>query len=159
MHLRRIGAATIPDTRYLAGKWPAQALARLHASYPALIAEGRLKSLGFVPDDDLPALYTGATAFVFPSLIEGFGLPVLEAMRCGTPVLTSNVSSLPEVGGDAVIYVNPHDTEEIAASLQRLAEQPDLCHSLQERGSLQSRQFSWRRTADQTLRVYEAFLG
>ena len=103
------GARRAPSTPCISwGKWTARALAAVQAAYPALWPR-RLRVLGFVPDDDLPALYGGATALVYPSLVEGFGLPVLEAMRCATPVLTSTTSSLPEAGGDAALYVDPHE--------------------------------------------------
>jgi glycosyltransferase involved in cell wall biosynthesis len=108
-----------------------------------------------VPDDDLPALYSGADALVYPSLIEGFGLPVLEAMRCGTPVLTSSTSSLPEVGGEAALYVDPHNVDGIAAALYKLATQPSLRTDLSARGLQRAELFTWTRTAVQTLRVYE----
>lgn len=143
---------------YIAGKWNPGALASLHATYPDLVATGSVRVLGFVPDDDLPALYGGATAFVYPSLIEGFGLPVLEAMRCATPVLTSRTSSLPEAGGGAALYVDPTSAEEIAAALQRLAHQPDLRADLVARGLRRAELFSWERTAAQTLKVYEEML-
>ena len=140
---------------YIAGKWIPQALAELETSYPALVQAGRLRVLGFIPDDDLPALYCGADALVYPSLIEGFGLPVLEAMRCGIPVLTSTTSSLPEVGGDAALYVDPHDVGAIAAALCKLASQPSLRADLSLRGLQRAEMFSWACTAEQTLRVYE----
>jgi glycosyltransferase involved in cell wall biosynthesis len=114
--------------------------------------------LGFVPDDDLPALYSGAAALVYPSLIEGFGLPVLEAMRCGTPVLTSSTSSLPEVGGEAALYVDPHNVDGIAAALYKLATQPSLRADLAARGLQRAALFTWTRTAEQTLHVYEELL-
>ena len=72
-----------------------------------------IRFIGFVPDEDMAALYSAADAFLFPTLYEGFGIPVIEAQSCGTPVLTSNVSSLPEVGGDAAVYVDPYDVEDI----------------------------------------------
>lgn len=153
--LRRAGDE---HTLYVAGKWTPRALAAVEADYPGLISGGHLRVLGFVPDDDLPALYGGATALVYPSLIEGFGLPVLEAMRCATPVLTSNTSSLPEVGGDAALYVDPHDADAIAAALTRLAGEPALRSDLIARGLQRARLFSWRRTAEATLRVYEELL-
>jgi glycosyltransferase involved in cell wall biosynthesis len=114
--------------------------------------------IGVVSGDDLPALYSGAEALVYPSLIEGFGLPVLEAMRCATPVLTSNTSSLPEVGGNAVLYVDPRRPDEIAAGLHRLASRPELRAELVARGRGRAALFSWARTAAQTLRVYQEFL-
>ncbi len=142
----------------IAGKWPHQAIAALHARYGHMMATGRLRMLGFVPEDALPALYSGATAYVYPSLIEGFGLPVLEAMRCATPVLTSNTSSLPEVGGDAVLYVDPQHPEEIAAAMRRIAEDTTLRADLVRRGLRQAASFTWARTAEETWRVYTELL-
>ena len=143
---------------YLAGKWSPLAIQELYAAYPRLADSGRLRVLGYVPDDDLPALYSGAGALVYPSLVEGFGLPVLEAMRCGCPVLTSGVSSLPEVAGGAALYVDPYSVEEIAAALGSLAAQPDLRAALARRGLQRAEGFTWRRTAEATLRVYEELL-
>jgi len=142
----------------VAGAWSPRALAGLHASSPQLMDEGRLRVLGFVPDDDLPTLYSGADALVYPSLVEGFGLPVLEAMRCGAPVLTSRTSSLPEVAGGAALYVDPYSVEEIAAALERLAGQPDLRAALARQGVQRAAGFTWRRTAEATLRVYAELL-
>ena len=153
--LRRAGAG---HALYVAGKWTPRALAAVEAQHPGLVSGGHVRVLGFVPDDDLPALYGGATALVYPSLLEGFGLPVLEAMRCATPVLTSNTSSLPEVGGEAALYVDPHSVEEIAAGLRRLAGEPALRSDLVARGLRRAREFSWTRTAEATLRVYRELL-
>jgi glycosyltransferase involved in cell wall biosynthesis len=102
---------------------------------------------GFVSDDDLPALYSGAAAFAFPSLYEGFGLPPLEAMACGTPVVTSNNSSLPEVVGDAGLLVDPLDVEALASALDRLLTDPELSSRLIRRGIARSKTFTWERTA------------
>jgi glycosyltransferase involved in cell wall biosynthesis len=113
---------------------------------------------GFVEDEDLPALYNGADLFVFPSLYEGFGLPVLEAMACGTPVVTSNASSLPEVAGEAALLVDPYNVEEIAAAMRRVLEDPDLAQELREKGLARAKQFSWERTARQTIEVYKKVL-
>jgi len=110
---------------------------------------------GYVPQDDLPALLSGARLFVFPSLYEGFGLPVLEAMACGTPVLCSNVSSLPEVAGNAVFLVDPLDVESMAEAMNRLLKDEGLRARLVERGLRQLRQFSWDRCARETLAVLE----
>lgn len=114
---------------------------------------GRVVLTGYVPDDDLPALLSGALAFVFPSLYEGFGLPLLEAMACGTPVISSNVSSLPEVAGDAALYVDPTDTESLAEALTRIVAQEALRNELVNRGLRQIQRFSWQRCARETLQV------
>jgi len=142
----------------IAGKWPAQALAQLERSHAGLLSSGRLRMLGYVPDDDLPALYGGADLFVYPSLLEGFGLPILEAMRCGCPVLTSTVSSLPEVAGDAALLVDPRDSEAIADGLARVARDSELRAVLVRRGLRRADNFSWTRTAELTLRVYRSLL-
>jgi glycosyltransferase involved in cell wall biosynthesis len=107
--------------------------------------------LGRVGEDELRALYAGATAFAYPSLYEGFGLPVLEAMAAGTPVLTSALSSLPEVAGDAALLVDPTDTAAIAAALERLLTEPELASDLRARGRARAARFSWERTASETL--------
>ena len=114
---------------------------------------------GYVPQDDLPALLSGARLFVFPSLYEGFGLPVLEAMACGTPVLCSNVSSLPEVAGDAALLVDPLDVKSMAEAMNRLLQDEGLRSQLVERGYRQVRQFSWERCARETLAVLEASIS
>ncbi|MFZ2299825.1 MAG: glycosyltransferase family 1 protein [Candidatus Moraniibacteriota bacterium] len=115
----------------------------------------KVKLLGFVPDEDLPALYRGALFFVYPSLYEGFGLPVLEALRMGVPVLSSNASSLPEVGGDTVLYVNPKNIQEMAAQMERLLADGVLRESLIARSASQAVQFSWRSFVEKTLAVLE----
>ena len=108
---------------------------------------------GFVPTDDLPDLYCGADLFVFPSLYEGFGLPILEAMACGTPVACSNVSSMPEVAGDAGILFDPLDEESIEDALRRLLTDSALRDDCSARGVTRSKLFSWKKTAEQTLTV------
>ncbi len=102
-------------------------------------------------DGTLAEVYRGAVAFLFPSLYEGFGLPPLEAMACGVPVLTSNVCSLPEVVGDAAVLVHPQDVEEIADGIKRLVQDSLLRDQLQERSLLRARVFSWGETARKTL--------
>ncbi len=106
---------------------------------------------GFLPREHLALWYNAATAFVYPSIYEGFGLPPLEALQCGTPVVTSNVSSLPEVVGDAALTVDPSDIGALAAALIRVATDTRLRAELRERGPLQAKQFSWDRTATATL--------
>jgi glycosyltransferase involved in cell wall biosynthesis len=114
---------------------------------------------GYVEEEDLPALYNGAGLFAFPSLYEGFGLPVLEAMACGTPVITSNISSLPEVSGDAALLVDPTDVEGITAAMQRALSEPGLAAAMRQRGLERASQFTWERTARETLAVYEQVLS
>ena len=114
----------------------------------------RILLTGFVPDQDLAALYAGATVFVYPSLYEGFGLPVLEAMQCGTPVITSRTSSMPEVAGDAAVLVDPMDEDALAQVLLNVMSQPELCAELKRRSLAQAARFSWRRCAADTLKIY-----
>jgi glycosyltransferase involved in cell wall biosynthesis len=114
---------------------------------------------GYVEDADLRPLYAGADVFAYPSLYEGFGLPPLEAMACGTPVITGNTSSLPEVVGDAAITVNPYDESEIAMALRRMLGDDALRSRLACLGLAQAASFSWARTAAETVRAYERFVG
>src|SRR4051812_7607480 len=116
----------------------------------------RCRLLGPVSDPRLAALYQRCTVFCYPSLAEGFGLPVLEAMAAGAPVITSDTSSLPEVGGDAVEYVTPADTGSIRASLERLLADPQRCATLAAAGRERSKHFSWDRHAALTVRALEA---
>jgi glycosyltransferase involved in cell wall biosynthesis len=113
-----------------------------------------VRFLGHVPQADLPALYSAADVFVFPSLYEGFGLPALEALACGTPVVASNVSALPEVVGDAALQVSPLDVEALADAMERLLRDDRLRSDLRERGLERARQFSWEKAARQTAEVY-----
>jgi glycosyltransferase involved in cell wall biosynthesis len=117
--------------------------------------EETVRFLGFVPIDTLRAFYQAAAAFVFPSLYEGFGLPPLEAMACGTPVICSNVSSLPEVVGEAAIIVNPENVFEIARGMKELLLDTALRARMIERGFEQLQKFSWERSASQVLQTYE----
>jgi glycosyltransferase involved in cell wall biosynthesis len=110
----------------------------------------RLVFLGHVPDERLPALYRGAVAFVFPSLHEGFGLPPLEAMACGTPVVSSLATSLPEVVGDAAVAVDPYDVDSIAAGIDRIVGDEQLRRELRARGIARAARFSWDETAQRT---------
>jgi len=110
---------------------------------------------GAIEDEDLPALYCGAEVFVFPSIYEGFGLPPLEAMACGVPVITSNTSSLPELVGDAAITVAPYDVEGLAAAMRRVLEDMALREGMRQKGIERVKSFSWEKTARQTLKIYE----
>lgn len=119
----------------------------------------RVRFLDFVADDDLPLLYNLAHGLVYPALYEGFGFPPLEALACGTPVLASNTSSLPEVVGEAGVLVDPTDIESIAAGIQRLLDDEELVGELRRRGPQQAARFSWDQAAQRTLDIYRQVLG
>jgi len=108
---------------------------------------------GFIQDEHLPLLMSGARAFCFPSLYEGFGLPVLEAMACGCPVITSNVSSLPEVAGNAALLVDPNDVGQISQAMERLLKDDELYNDLKARGISQAEKFSWNHSAAELLEL------
>lgn len=110
---------------------------------------------GYIPDEHLPALYSGAELFVFPSLYEGFGLPVLEALSYGTPVVTSNVSSLPEIAGDAGFLIDPTEPKAIAQGITTVLSDDLLRQQMREQGYRQAQKFSWTRTAQATYQVYQ----
>jgi glycosyltransferase involved in cell wall biosynthesis len=116
----------------------------------------RVRILGFVDEADLPALYRNAALFAFPSLYEGFGLPVLEAMACGTPVVCSNVSSLPEVAGDAALLVDPLDIASIAEAMARVLQDAGLRQDMVARGRSQAARFTWARAARHLLSTLDA---
>lgn len=118
--------------------------------------EQEVKFLDFVPDKDLPLLYKNALCFVCPSLYEGFGLPILEAMRYGCPVITSNVSSLPEAGGDACLYVDPTDVNDITEKIKKVLKDKKLREKMIERGREQVKKFSWEKAAKETLEILES---
>jgi glycosyltransferase involved in cell wall biosynthesis len=125
-----------------------EALKRLSLNNDVVLA-------GQVPDDDLPALYSNASVLAYPSLYEGFGFPVLEGMACGTPVVTSDASSLPEVAGEAGMLADPNSVEDISEKLSAVLSNPELSSHMRNRGFEQARKFSWELTAKQTLAVYE----
>ncbi len=110
---------------------------------------------GYVPAEDLPVFYSMATAFIYPSLYEGFGLPVLEAMACGAAVITSNTSSIPEVGGDAVLYVNPNSVNELSQQMQLINEDNNCRTQLKEKALAQANQFSWERFTREFINLLE----
>lgn len=146
-----------PATLVIAGKegWLYDGL---FAQARRMHSTGRVLFPGYVADEDKPALLSGALAFVFPSLYEGFGLPVLEAQACGCPVITSATSSLPEVAGDAALLVDPADTAAIATAMQRVADDPVLRETLIARGFANVRRFSWAVCAQTVLNVIEQFV-
>lgn len=124
----------------------------------ALSVEDDVLFPGYVPDADLPAVYGAATVAVMPSIYEGFGLPVLEAMSCGTPVAASNAASIPELGGDAARYFDPYDLDAMVATLDEILDNESLQVQMQEDGFAQAAKFSWRRTAQETIDVYRRFI-
>ncbi|MBE7421023.1 MAG: D-inositol-3-phosphate glycosyltransferase [Rhodocyclaceae bacterium] len=131
---------------------------RVEAEVHRLGLDDRVRLTGYVSEEELVALYNRATVFAYPSIFEGFGLPVIEAMACGTPVLTSCASSLPEVAGSAALQVDPHDDEAISSELARLADDAALRAALSIKGREQAARFTWRATAELTARVFERVL-
>jgi len=121
--------------------------------------KGRVHYLGYLNNEELAALYRGASCLVFPSFYEGFGLPPLEAMACGCPVIVSNIASLPEVCGDAAYYVNPYDVESIAEGMYKVLTDEDLRRSLIEKGLERAKLFSWEKCAKEHLEVFEEVLS
>lgn len=127
----------------------------IFARVKELHLEDHVLFTGYVANEDAPILLSGATAFLFPSLYEGFGMPPLEAMACGTPVLTANVSSLPEVVGDCAVLVDPYSVEEIRAGMERLMDDGDLRADLSARGLARAKTFTWERSAEIVMDVYK----
>ena len=113
------------------------------------------ETIPWVPHEQLPLLYAGAKVLLYPSFYEGFGLPILEAMSCGIPVITSNVSSMPEVGGNAAVYVNPEDVNDIKTKLKTVFEDGNLRSVMVNKGFEQAKKFSWNKTTEQTVKVYK----
>lgn len=113
---------------------------------------------GYANESDLSCIYSGASLFVFPSFYEGFGIPVLEAFKCGVPVISSSASSLPEVGGDAVLYFDPYSTEDIRRNIERVLEDKELADSLIKKGSKRLERFSWEKSSEKLLEVINALI-
>lgn len=133
--------------------------AEIFATHSELGLGDDVRFLGYVPGVDLPLWYNAATFFVYPSRYEGFGIPPLEAMASGTPVLTTNATSIPEVVGDAAIQVDPDDIDGMADQLRRLAHDRRLRAELRERGLRRAAEFSWATLARDTLQVYRRVAG
>jgi alpha-1,3-rhamnosyl/mannosyltransferase len=156
--------AGLTDAWARIAKWPEVAGASLviagagEARAAERGSDARIRWLGPAPEADLPALYGGATFFVFPSLYEGFGLPVLEAMACGTPVVCSDGSSLPEVAGDAAVLVDARDPAALGEAIASLLNDAGRRDRLRERGLAQAARFNWESTARRTLELYRVAL-
>lgn len=116
------------------------------------------QDLPWIPYDQLPLFYSSAKVLLYPSSYEGFGLPILEAMACGTPVITSNVSSMPETGGSAAIYVDPNNLDDIKEKLDRVWNDIDLRDDLAKKGFVQAKKFSWKKCAEETAQVYRGII-
>ncbi|MBG1244849.1 glycosyltransferase family 4 protein [Nostoc sp. NZL] len=163
-NLQRLIAAfaALPNSKdyelWLVGPSDSRYTPTLKAEVAELGITNRVKFLDYVPYGELPKIINEAIALVFPSLWEGFGLPVLEAMACGTPVITSNLSSLPEVAGDAAILINPYNTGEITEAMQVIATDLGLRSRLSSQGITHSQQFSWEKTGKATVEVLSRYI-
>jgi glycosyltransferase involved in cell wall biosynthesis len=149
--LRTGGAPAVPLV--IGGKPDYGAAAVLPGGLRAAETVG-VRWMGLIPDEDLPAFYSGAAGFIYPSLFEGFGLPLLEAMACGTPLVTSDRAALPELAGDAALSVDPESVEDLTAAITRILTDQALAADLRRRGLERSRRYSWEETARRTLAVY-----
>ena len=143
------------DLQFIIAGRPGWLFDEIYSAPKEFGVEEKVNFLGSVPDQDLSVLYQGAELLLFPSLCEGFGLPILEAMASGIPVITSNISSMPEVGGKSAYYVDPYDVKDIVYGLQLILEDDNLHQTLASSGRERAEVFSWRRTAKKTLKVLE----
>jgi glycosyltransferase involved in cell wall biosynthesis len=143
---------------WIVGPYDERYIPSLMAQAEELGIADQVKVLDYVPYADLPKLINQAIALLFPSLWEGFGFPVLEAMACGTPVITSNLASMPEVAGDAALLVNPYSVEELASAMQRMVREEGVRSHLRQLGLARASQFSWKQTGSQTAEVLSQFL-
>lgn len=124
-----------------------------------LVRAGQVRQLGYLPREDLATIIAGATTLIYPSVYEGFGLPPLEAMACGVPVIVSNISSLPEVVGDTGLMIDPHDVDGLASAIETLIDSPGLRQELSHKALQRSATFTWARCVDQTVDAYRAVLN
>jgi alpha-1,3-rhamnosyl/mannosyltransferase len=153
-----VSARTSGIDLVIAGQWD-ERYPQAKELVERLNLKDRVRFIGPVKDDDLPALYGGAHLFVFPSEYEGLGLPIIEAMACGAPVVCGNRSSLPEVAGDAALLCDPHDVAALARALEQASSDGRLRAALQQRGLARAAQFTWEQAATQTLNMYRAILS
>lgn len=142
--------------RLLVADLPKSDILRLLRSLGVSEAAPYIEAPGYIPNSDLPYIYNSAFAYLYTSLRESFGIPLLEAMACGVPVITSRTSSMPEIGGDGALYVDPTEPDDIAAMMLRLETQPDMRRAIVEQGSKRAALFSWQRAARQLVEVYES---
>nr|WP_235620724.1 glycosyltransferase family 1 protein [Halothece sp. PCC 7418] len=150
---------SVSDTQlWLAGPTDSRYTPKLKQQVEALGLRDRADFLDYIPYNQLPDLIRNATALVFPSLWEGFGFPVLEAMGCGTPVITSNCSALPEVAGDAAILIDPTNTDDMTNAMTTIAKDSHLRSKLREQGLKRASQFSWEKTGQATVELLREFL-
>ena len=119
----------------------------------------RVHVIGWVPDEEVPTFFHAADMFAFPSLYEGFGIPIIEAMAAGCPVVTSTAGACPEVAGDAAVLVDPRDTDAIAGGILHVLTDPDLRETLRQRGYARAQEFTWEKSARQTIRVLESLVS
>ncbi len=147
----------IPYPLYVAGGtgWHIESLHKLHRNFDL---KNDVKFIGYVPDEDLPLLYNLATAFIYISKDEGFGLPPLEAMQCGTPVIVSDAGSLPEIAHKAAIVVNPNDQNAIARALQKIGEDKQLRICLRDKGLERAKEFSWEKSASELMSLFKTMV-
>ena len=143
---------------WLAGSTDGRYTPKLKVQAEELGISAQVKFLNYVDYDQLPVMLAQANALVFPSLWEGFGIPVLEAMACGTPVITSKISSLPEVAGDAAILVNPYSVEEISQAMDQVVTDEKVCCQMSQASLTRASQFSWEKTGQATVEVLNRFL-
>jgi glycosyltransferase involved in cell wall biosynthesis len=136
-----------------------KALERLLTSIDASSLSSQIHLTGYIPNHDLPAIYAKASFFLYPSIRESFGLPILEAMACGCPVLTSNTSSMPEIAGDAALLIDPLDPQELSNAILELLEKPELRQELIEKGFQRPPMFRYERGAEKVLSIYEGIGG
>jgi glycosyltransferase involved in cell wall biosynthesis len=137
----------------IAGKKDPRYFPALEAQTQALGLQGRVLFLDYIPAEELPALYAGAGACILPSLSEGFGLPIIEAMACGTPVVASRTSSIPEVAGEAALLFDPYDVRDMAQAIEAVLGNAERQESMREQGLVRAAQFSWRRSATAILGI------